>query len=157
MGAGALAGTTYPVNRERLARELGFGRVAANSLDVTSDRDFAAELIFACSLIMLHLSRWAEDLIIYSSPAFGFVELADAYATGSSLMPQKKNPDSLELIRGKAATVLGRLMGILALVKGLPLSYDRDLQEDKAALIRRRGYYGRSAGHCRLRRRHAEY
>jgi argininosuccinate lyase len=135
MGAGALAGTTYPVNRERLARELGFGRVAANSLDVTSDRDFAAELIFACSLIMLHLSRWAEDLIIYSSPAFGFVELADAYATGSSLMPQKKNPDSLELIRGKSATVLGRLMGMLALVKGLPLSYDRDLQEDKGALF----------------------
>ncbi len=135
MGAGALAGTAYRLNRERLARALGFARAAANSLDVTSDRDFVAELLFACSLIMVHLSRWAEDLIIYSSPGFGFVELADAYATGSSLMPQKKNPDSLELIRGKAATVLGRLTGMLALVKGLPLAYDRDLQEDKGALF----------------------
>jgi argininosuccinate lyase len=135
MGAGALAGTAYRLDRERLARALGFARAAANSLDVTSDRDFVAELLFACSLIMLHLSRWAEDLIIYSSPAFGFVELADAYATGSSLMPQKKNPDSLELIRGKAATVLGRLTGMLALLKGLPLAYDRDLQEDKGALF----------------------
>jgi argininosuccinate lyase len=135
MGAGALAGTTYRLDRERLARALGFARAASNSLDVTSDRDFVAELLFACSLIMVHLSRWAEDLIIYSSPEFGFVELADAYATGSSLMPQKKNPDSLELIRGKAATVLGRLMGMLALVKGLPVAYGRDLQEDKGALF----------------------
>jgi len=102
---------------------------------VTSDRDFVGELLFACSLVMLHLSRWAEDLIIYSSPGFGFVELADAYATGSSLMPQKKNPDSLELIRGKAATALGTLTGMLALLKGLPLAYDRDLQEDKGALF----------------------
>jgi len=135
MGAGALAGAAYRLNRERLARALGFARPASNSLDVTSDRDFIAELLFACSLIMLHLSRWAEDLIIYTSPGFGFVELADAYATGSSLMPQKKNPDSLELIRGKAATVLGRLTGMLALLKGLPLAYDRDLQEDKQALF----------------------
>jgi argininosuccinate lyase len=135
MGAGALAGTAYRLDRERLARALGFARAAANSLDVTSDRDFVAELLFACSLIMLHLSRWAEDLIIYSSPGFGFMELADAYSTGSSLMPQKKNPDSLELIRGKAATVLGRLSGMLALVKGLPLAYGRDLQEDKGALF----------------------
>jgi argininosuccinate lyase len=135
MGVGALAGTSYRLDRERLARELGFARAASNSLDVTSDRDFVAELLFACSLIMLHLSRWAEDLIIYSSPGFGFVELADAYATGSSLMPQKKNPDSLELIRGKAATVLGKLTGMLALLKGLPLAYDRDLQEDKGALF----------------------
>jgi argininosuccinate lyase len=135
MGAGALAGAAYRLDRERLARELGFARAAANSLDATSDRDFVAELLFACSLIMLHLSRWAEDLIIYSSPGFGFVELADAYATGSSLMPQKKNPDSLELIRGKAATVLGRLTGMLALVKGLPLAYARDMQEDKGALF----------------------
>jgi argininosuccinate lyase len=135
MGAGALAGTGYRLDRERLARALGFARAASNSLDVTSDRDFVAELLFACSLMMVHLSRWAEDLIIYSSPGFGFVELADAYATGSSLMPQKKNPDTLELIRGKAATVLGRLTGMLALVKGLPLAYDRDLQEDKGALF----------------------
>ena len=135
MGAGALAGTTYRLDRERLARALGFARAASNSLDVTSDRDFVAELVFACALTMLHLSRWAEDVIIYSSPGFGFVELADAYSTGSSLMPQKKNPDSLELIRGKAATVLGRLTGLLALMKGLPLAYDRDLQEDKTALF----------------------
>jgi argininosuccinate lyase len=135
MGAGALAGTAYRLDRERLAGALGFARAASNSLDVTSDRDFVAELLFACSLMMVHLSRWAEDLIIYSSPGFGFVELADAYATGSSLMPQKKNPDALELIRGKAATVLGRLAGMLALVKGLPLAYDRDLQEDKGALF----------------------
>jgi argininosuccinate lyase len=135
MGAGALAGTAYRLDRERLARALGFARAASNSLDVTCDRDFVAELLFACSLIMVHLSRWAEDLIIYSSPGFGFVELADAYATGSSLMPQKKNSDSLELIRGKAATVLGRHTGMLALLKGLPLAYDRDLQEDKGALF----------------------
>ncbi len=135
MGAGALAGTAYRINRERLARDLGFARVALNSLDVTCDRDFVAELLFACSLVMVHLSRWAEDLIIYSSPGFGFVELADAYSTGSSLMPQKKNPDSLELMRGKAASVLGRLAGMLTLLKGLPLAYDRDLQEDKGAMF----------------------
>ena len=133
MGSGALAGTTFAVNRERLAKELGFARVARNSLDVTSDRDPVAELLFACALCMIHLSRWAEDLIIYSSPGFGYVELADAYSTGSSIMPQKKNPDSLELIRGRAGAVLGNLTGLMALVKGLPLAYDRDLQEDKAA------------------------
>jgi len=135
MGAGALAGTTFAIDRRRLARDLGFARVARNSLDATSDRDFLAELLLACSLAMTHLSRLAEDLIIYSSPGFGYVELADAYATGSSLMPQKKNPDSLELIRGKAATVLGKLTGLLALLKGLPMAYDRDLQEDKAAVF----------------------
>ena len=135
MGAGALAGTTFAVNRERLAKELGFARVARNSLDVTSDRDPVAELLFACSLCMIHLSRFAEDLIIYSSPGFGYVELADAYSTGSSLMPQKKNPDSLELIRGRSGTLLGNLMSMLAVMKGLPLSYDRDLQEDKAAMF----------------------
>jgi argininosuccinate lyase len=135
MGAGALAGTTFAINRERLAKELGFARVARNSLDVTSDRDPAAELLFACSLCMIHLSRWAEDLIIYSSPGFGYVELADAYSTGSSLMPQKKNPDSLELIRGRSGSLLGNLMAMLAVMKGLPLAYDRDLQEDKAALF----------------------
>jgi len=135
MGAGALAGAAYHLDRARLARELGFARVARNSLDVTSDRDFVAEALFACALTMTHLSRLAEDLIIYSSPGFGFVELADAYATGSSLMPQKKNPDSLELIRGKTARVLSRVTGTLALLKGLPLAYNRDLQEDKAALF----------------------
>jgi argininosuccinate lyase len=135
MGAGALAGTTFAINRERLAKELGFARVARNSLDVTSDRDPAAEMLFACALCMVHLSRWAEDLIIYSSPGFGYVELADAYSTGSSLMPQKKNPDSLELIRGRAGTLLGNLTAMLAVMKGLPLAYDRDLQEDKAAMF----------------------
>ncbi len=135
MGAGALAGTAFPLDRARLGRELGFARVARNSLDVTSDRDFVCELLFACSLAMMHLSRLAEDLILYSSPGFGYVELADAYSTGSSLMPQKKNPDALELIRGKAGRVLGELAAVLTLLKGLPLSYNRDLQEDKAALF----------------------
>jgi argininosuccinate lyase len=135
LGAGALAGTTFALDRARLARELGFARVACNSLDVTSDRDYVCELVFICALAMTHLSRLAEDLIIYSSPGFGYVELADAYTTGSSLMPQKKNPDALELIRGKAARVLGKVTSLLALVKGLPLAYDRDLQEDKPALF----------------------
>jgi len=135
MGAGALAGTTFPVDRAALARDLGFARVSTNSLDATSDRDFVCELLFACSLALIHLSRLAEDLILYSSPAFGYVELADEYSTGSSLMPQKKNADSLELIRGKAARVLGRLTSALAMLKGLPMAYNRDLQEDKAALF----------------------
>ncbi len=135
LGAGALAGTAFPLNRDGLARQLGFARVARNSLDATSDRDFVCELLFACTLAMNHLSRIAEDVIIYSSPAFGYVELDNRYATGSSLMPQKKNPDSLELIRGKAAGALGRLTGMLALLKGLPLAYNRDLQEDKQALF----------------------
>ena len=135
MGAGALAGTSFRLDRARLARELGFARVARNSLDATSDRDFVCELLFACALLMVHLSRLAEDLVIYCSPGFGYVELADAYSTGSSLMPQKKNPDVLELIRGKAARVLGMVTAMLALLKGLPLAYNRDLQEDKAALF----------------------
>ncbi len=135
LGAGALAGTALPLDRTRLARELGFARVARNSLDATSDRDFVCELLFACTLILTHLSRWAEDLVVFSSPGFGYVELADEYSTGSSIMPQKKNPDSLELIRGKAARALGKLTGSVALLKGLPLAYNRDLQEDKAALF----------------------
>src|SRR5437762_481911 len=135
LGSGALAGASFPVDRTRLAKELGFARVAMNSLDATSDRDFVIEALFVSALSMLHLSRLAEDLIIYSSPAFGFVTLADAYSTGSSLMPQKKNPDALELVRGKAATLLGKLSGVLAMLKGLPLAYNRDLQEDKAALF----------------------
>src|SRR5438876_1157364 len=135
LGAGALSGTSFPLDRARLARELGFARVARNSVDATSDRDFVAELLFGCALAMVHLSRLAEDLIIFSSPGFGYVELADTYSTGSSIMPQKKNPDSLELIRGKAAGLVGRVAGMLALLKGLPLAYNRDLQEDKAALF----------------------
>lgn len=135
MGAGALAGAAYSLDRTRLARELGFARVCRNSLDAVSDRDGVLELLFACSLTMVHLSRLAEDLIIYSSPTFGFVRMSDAYSTGSSLMPQKKNPDALELIRGKAATTIGKVSGALALLKGLPLGYDRDLQEDKSSLF----------------------
>jgi argininosuccinate lyase len=135
LGCGALAGTSVPINRELLARELGFARPARNSLDSTSDRDFVCELIFACSLAVTHLSRLAEDLLIYSSPALGFVEIADAYSTGSSLMPQKKNADSLELIRGRAARIQGALTSSLAMLKGLPLAYNRDLQEDKHALF----------------------
>lgn len=135
MGAGALAGTAYPIDRIRLARDLGFAGVARNSLDVTSDRDFVCDLLFACSLILVHLSRLSEDLVIYSTPALGFVELHDAYATGSSLMPQKKNADTLELIRGKAAGVQAGLSNMLTLLKGLPLGYDRDLQEDKRVLF----------------------
>jgi argininosuccinate lyase len=135
LGAGALAGVAFAVNREALARDLGFPRVARNSVDVTSDRDFVCELVFACALTLTHLSRLAEDLVIYSSPSFGYVELADQYATGSSLMPQKKNADSLELIRGKAGRSLGTLTGLIAVLKGLPLAYDRDLQEDKRALF----------------------
>jgi argininosuccinate lyase len=135
LGAGALAGAAFPVNREALAKDLGFARVARNSLDVTSDRDFVCELMFACALTLTHLSRLAEDWVIYSSPAFAYIEIADEYSTGSSLMPQKRNADSLELIRAKAGRSLGALAGILAVLKGLPLAYNRDLQEDKRALF----------------------
>jgi len=135
LGAGALAGNSFGIDRKRLAVELGFARVARNSLDVTSDRDFVCEVLFACALTLVHLSRLAEDLVIYSTPSFGYVEIAEAYSTGSSLMPQKKNPDSLELIRGKAARVLGDLSAMVALLKGLPLAYNRDLQEDKPVLF----------------------
>ena len=135
LGSGAVAGSSIPLNRERLAKSLGFRRLSKNSSDATSDRDFVAETAFVCSLIMTHLSRLAEDLILYSSAEFSFVELDDAYATGSSLMPQKKNADSLELIRGRAGRVQGRLTGLLATLKGLPLAYNRDLQEDKEALF----------------------
>jgi argininosuccinate lyase len=135
MGAGALTGTAFAIDRQLLARRLGFSRVAHNSIDATCSRDFVSETLFACSVAMTHLSRLAEDMIIFSSPGFGYIELDDKYATGSSIMPQKKNPDSLELIRGKTARVLGRLSEMLTLVKGLPLAYDRDLQEDKPALF----------------------
>ena len=135
MGAGALSGTSFRLDREALGRALGFARASRNSLDVTADRDFVCEMLFACSLIMTHLSRLAEDLLIYSTPAFGFVEIDEAYSTGSSLMPQKRNADALELIRGKTARVQGKLSSLLTLIKGLPLAYDRDLQEDKHALF----------------------
>jgi argininosuccinate lyase len=135
LGSGALAGTNFPLDREWMAAQLGFDGVTRNSIDAVSDRDYLIEFINFAALTMLHLSRLAEDLIIYSTQEFGFIKLGDAIATGSSLMPQKKNPDSLELIRGKAARVFGHLMASLTLVKGLPLAYNKDLQEDKEALF----------------------
>jgi argininosuccinate lyase len=131
LGAAALAGTAFPVARQALADELGFTAVAPNSLDAVSDRDFAADFLYAAALLGVHLSRLAEQLIIYNSPEFGFVVLDDAYSTGSSLMPQKKNPDTLELTRGKSGRLLGHLTGFLATLKALPSAYDKDLQEDK--------------------------
>jgi argininosuccinate lyase len=131
LGSGALAGTAYPIDRAALAADLGFAHVSENSLDAVSDRDFAVEFLFDAALTASHLSRLAEGLILFSSAEFGFVTLADAYATGSSLMPQKKNPDVLELTRGKAGTLLGYLTGLMTTLKGLPSAYDKDLQEDK--------------------------
>ncbi|MDP6047727.1 MAG: argininosuccinate lyase [Phycisphaerae bacterium] len=131
LGSGAVAGTSLPLDREMTAKTLGFSDITRNSIDATSDRDFLAELCFACAMIGVHLSRWAEDWIIYSSVEFGAIELSDAYCTSSSMMPQKKNADTLELIRGKSATAIAQLTGMLTLTKGLPLAYNRDLQDDK--------------------------
>jgi len=138
LGSAALAGTPLPIDRERLARSLGFARATANSLDAVSDRDFAAEYLFVSSMTLTHLSRLAEDLIFFTSDEAGYAELPDALATGSSRMPQKKNPDVLELTRGYAARALGELTGFLALLKGLPLAYNKDLQLDKEPLFRTR-------------------
>src|SRR5437588_4423628 len=135
LGAAALAGTSHTVDRERVARALQFDGVARNSLDAVSDRDFCVEFASAASLVMAHLSRLSEDLIIYATTEFGFVELGDAVATGSSLMPQKKNPDALELVRGKSARVFGHALALLTLIKGLPLTYNKDMQEDKEAVF----------------------
>jgi len=135
LGSGALAGTNFPLDRLWMAEQLGFDAVTRNSLDAVSDRDYIIEFSAAASLLMMHLSRLAEDLIIYSTREFGLIKLGDAIATGSSLMPQKKNPDSLELIRGKSARVFGHLSALLTLAKGLPLAYNKDLQEDKEALF----------------------
>jgi argininosuccinate lyase len=135
LGSGALAGSGIPIDREQLARDLGFSRLTANSLDSTADRDFALEFLFSALTTFLHLSRLAEDWIIYSSEEFGFLELSDQVTSGSSLMPQKKNPDSLELLRGKTGRVLGALVGLATVVKGLPLTYNRDMQEDKEGLF----------------------
>ncbi len=135
LGAGALAGAGYPLDREATAAELGFDGVTANSLDAVSDRDFAVEFLAAAALCMVHLSRFAEELTWWSNPRFGFVRLADAFSTGSSMMPNKKNPDAAELVRGRAARMIGSLAGLLALLKGLPLAYQRDLQEDKQLLF----------------------
>ncbi|MBI3241175.1 MAG: argininosuccinate lyase [Chloroflexi bacterium] len=135
LGSAALAGTGFPIDRAALAADLGFAIVAPNSLDAVADRDFAAEFLFDCALIGSHLSRLADALILYSTTEFGFVEMADAYSTGSSIMPQKKNPDMLELARGKAGTLIGLLTGLLSVLKGLPSAYDKDLQEDKAPVF----------------------
>jgi argininosuccinate lyase len=135
LGAGALAGNALGIDREFLARALGFARVSENSIDAVSDRDFIAEFLFDAALLGAHLSRIGEDLVYYSSAEFGFITMDDAYATGSSLMPQKKNPDAMELARGKAGRLVGNLMTLLTVLKGLPSSYDKDLQEDKEPLF----------------------
>jgi argininosuccinate lyase len=135
LGSGAIAGTSYPIDVHALAARLGFSRVVANSIDATGDRDFVASFLHAAALTMVHLSRLAEDGILFTSEEFAFFELADTAATGSSLMPQKKNPDPLELVRGKAGRVIGRSAGWLATMKGLPIGYSKDLQEDKEALF----------------------
>ncbi|MGH9346582.1 MAG: argininosuccinate lyase [Vicinamibacterales bacterium] len=135
LGSGAIAGTSYPVDTAALARALGFARVVGNSIDASSERDFVASFLFAVSLAMVHLSRLAEDFIVFTGEEHGFFELSDASATGSSMMPQKKNPDPLELVRGKAGRAIGRLTGWLATMKGLPSGYNKDLQEDKDAVF----------------------
>ncbi|HYO87761.1 MAG TPA: argininosuccinate lyase [Candidatus Limnocylindrales bacterium] len=135
LGSGALAGTPFAVDRAALAAELGFADTSQNSLDAVSDRDFVAEALFVLALIGVHLSRFGEDIVLFSSPGFGFVTLDDRFSTGSSLMPQKRNPDPLELARGKAGRLIGNLTGLLATLKGLPTGYNKDLQEDKEALF----------------------
>ncbi len=135
LGSGALAGTNYPIDRELLCQLLHFDSITANSMDAVSDRDFVSEVIHAASLIMMHLSRLSEDFIIFASTEFGLIEMGDAVSTGSSIMPQKKNPDALELIRGKTGRVYGNLMSLLTTLKGLPLCYNKDMQEDKEPLF----------------------
>jgi len=135
LGSAALAGSSFSIDREAVARELGFEGVSRNSVDAVSDRDFCVEFVSAGSLIMVHLSRLAEEVILYSTSEFGFFELSDAVATGSSLMPQKKNPDSMELVRGKAGRVFGHTVSLLTMLKGLPLAYNKDMQEDKEAVF----------------------
>ena len=135
LGAAALAGTSFPIDRAMVARELGFQAVAANSLDAVSDRDFAIEFAACAALVMMHLSRCAEELVLWASPRFGFVRIPDRFCTGSSIMPQKKNPDVPELVRGKSARVFGHLAALLVLMKGQPLAYNKDNQEDKEALF----------------------
>jgi len=135
LGSGALAGTTYPLDRYMVAEELGFASITENSLDAVSDRDFAIELASVISIIMMHLSRFSEELILWSSHEFAFIEMDDAYSTGSSIMPQKKNPDVAELVRGKSGRVFGSLMTLLTVMKSLPLAYNKDMQEDKEAIF----------------------
>jgi len=138
LGSGALAGTPVSVDRVGLAKSLGFADISQNSMDAVSDRDFAAEFLFCAAMIGIHLSKLAEQIVLYTSAEFGFFELSDSFSTGSSLMPQKKNPDVFELTRGKAGTMIGLLMGLLATLKGLPSTYDKDLQEDKGSVFQAR-------------------
>jgi argininosuccinate lyase len=135
LGAAALAGTSYPIDREMVAKSLGFDAVCGNSLDAVSDRDFAIEFTAAASVLMMHLSRFSEELILWASPRFAFIEIADRFCTGSSIMPQKKNPDVPELVRGKTGRIYGHLMGLMTLMKGQPLAYNKDNQEDKEPLF----------------------
>ena len=135
LGAAALAGTTYPLDRQMTAGELGFASVIPNSLDAVSDRDFLLDLDYACAVSCMHLSRLCEELVLWSTSEFGFIELSDAFSTGSSIMPQKKNPDFAELIRGKTGRVIGNLVSLLVTMKALPLAYNKDLQEDKYGAI----------------------
>jgi argininosuccinate lyase len=135
LGSGALSGTTLPLLREVVAKELGFQRLTANSMDAVSDRDFALDLVYACMCVAIHLSRLGEDVALWASSEFGFVRLADEIATGSSLMPQKRNPDIAELLRGRSGRAVGSLVALATVLKGLPLAYDRDLQEDKPAVF----------------------
>ena len=135
LGSGALAGAPFALDRDALAKSLGFAEVSQNSLDAVSDRDFAAEYLFVCSMAAVHLSKLAEQIVLYTTAEFGFFELSDAFSTGSSLMPQKKNPDVFELTRGKAGTMIGLLTGLMSTLKGLPSTYDKDLQEDKAPVF----------------------
>ncbi|MBT4899924.1 MAG: argininosuccinate lyase, partial [Nitrospina sp.] len=135
LGSAALAGTNFPIDRQYTAKLLNFPEISHNSMDAVADRDFAAEFCSASALLMMHLSRFSEELVIWNSSEFGFVELSDAFTTGSSIMPQKKNPDAAELIRGKSGRVFGNLVSLLTLMKGLPLAYNKDLQEDKEPLF----------------------
>ena len=135
LGSGALAATSYPLDRDFVREELAFSQITENSMDAVSDRDFCVELMSCLSIVMMHLSRFCEELILWSTDAFGFVSISDAYATGSSIMPQKKNPDMAELIRGKTGRVYGGLVGLLTVMKGLPLAYNKDMQEDKEAVF----------------------
>lgn len=135
LGSGALAGTTYPIDRSFVAKELGFSSICENTMDAVSDRDFAIEFISCCAMTMMHLSRFCEELVLWSSTEFGFIEMDDAFSTGSSIMPQKKNPDMAELIRGKTGRVYGDLIALLTIMKSLPLAYNKDMQEDKPPLF----------------------
>ena len=148
LGAAALAGTAFPIDREALARDLGFGTVSPNSLDAVSDRDYVLEYLAAAAITGMHLSRLAADLALWATAEFGFVEISDAFATGSSIMPQKKNPDVAELIRGKSGRLYGNLLAVLTAMKGLPLAYNSDMQEDKEAVLRLRRHAGGDRRRC---------